>query len=288
MRKFVCVPTRSARFIHRLGVVLLAIGALAGRASAQTTVTLSTPGTHISVDTTIRDGAYASTNYSSSDTLISKASGAGLKRRMLLKFDSENYIPANASIQSARLYLVLKTADTSEQRPLTAYRVTRSFTKNDTSWNYFRAGDAWTTPGGDVQGSFGTTWVGGGAGTTYTFDLTSLVQRSVKGEFGSRWTRLELIDTGANSDGSYKAFHSTRAANASVRPRLVVTYASGSTPHDDHDDTTTTTTTTTTTGTTLASHAVEHPEREGLRRGLQPGSDCEDHRHAECLRRQHE
>ena len=239
MRKFVCVPTHSARFIHRLGVVLLAIGALTGRASAQTTVTLSTPGTHISVDTTIRDGAYASTNYSSSDTLVSKASGAGLKRRMLLKFDSENYIPANATIQSARLYMVLKTADTSEQRPLTAHRVTRSFTKNDTSWNYFSAGEAWTTPGGDVQSGFGTTLVGGGAGTTYTFDLTSLVQRSVNGEFGSRWTRVELIDTGANSDGSYKAFHSTRASDASVRPRLVVTYANGSTPPP------------TTTGTTL-------------------------------------
>jgi endonuclease/exonuclease/phosphatase family metal-dependent hydrolase len=213
-----------------LGVVLLAIGALAGRASAQTTVTLSTPGTHISVDTTIRDGAYASTNYSSSDTLVSKASGAGLNRRMLLKFDTENYIPADAVIQSARMYLVLKTADTSEQRPLTAYRVTRSFTKPGSSWNYFRAGDAWTTPGGDVQSSFGTTWVGGGAGTTYTFDLTNLVQRSVNGEFGSRWTRLELIDTGAKSDGSYKAFHSTRAADASVRPRLVIVYGAAASP----------------------------------------------------------
>jgi endonuclease/exonuclease/phosphatase family metal-dependent hydrolase len=230
MRSLVCSPTCSTRAVYRLGVVLLAIGSMAGRASAQTTVTLSTPGTHISVDTTIRDGAYASTNYSSSDSLVSKASGTGLKRRMLLKFDTENYIPANAVIQSARLYLVLKSADTSEQRPLTAYRVTRSFTKPDSSWNYFRAGEAWTTPGGDVQGSFGTTWVGGGAGTTYTFDLTSLVQRSVNGEFGSRWTRVELIDTGANSDGSYKAFHSTRAADASVRPRLVIVYGAAATP----------------------------------------------------------
>jgi len=236
------------RLIHRLGIVLLAIGSMAGRASAQTTVTLSTPGTHISVDTTIRDGAYAATNYSDSDTLISKADSAGMKRRMLLKFDTENYVPANAVIQSARMYLVLKSADTSEQRPLTVHRVTRSFTKTDTSWNYFRQGDPWSTAGGDVQGTFGTTWVGGSAGTTYTFDVTSLVQHSVNGEFGSRWTRIEVIDTGANSDGSYKAFHSTRADNASVRPRLVVTYAGSSAPSTS---TTTTTTTGTTTGTTL-------------------------------------
>ena len=166
-----------------------------------------------------------------------------------MKVDTENYIPANAVIQSARLYLVLKSADTSEQRPLTAYRVTQSFTKTGTSWHYFRDGAAWTTPGGDVQGSFGTTSVGGSAGTTYTFDLTSLVQRAVKGEFGSRWTRVELIDTGSNSDGSYKAFHSTRAASSSVRPRLVVTYTSSTSPAAAPAPTTTPTTTTT--GTTL-------------------------------------
>ena len=230
MRTVVGSQTCSARVIYRLALALLTIGSMADGASAQTTVTLSTPGTQISVDTTIRDGAYASTNYSSSDTLVSKASGAGVKRRMLLKFDTENYIPANAVIQSARMYLVLKSADTSEARPLTTYRVIRSFTKLDSSWNYFRAGEAWTTPGGDVQDNVGTTWVGGGAGTTYTFDLTSLVQRSVNGEFGSRWTRVEVIDTGANSDGSYKAFHSTRAADASVRPRLVIVYGATATP----------------------------------------------------------
>jgi endonuclease/exonuclease/phosphatase family metal-dependent hydrolase len=221
-------PRSGARSACRLIAFVTAIGGFASDASAQTTVTLSTPGSHISVDTTIRDGAYGANNYSTSDSLVSKKTGgAGLNRRILVKVDTENYIPANAVIQSARLYLVLKIADTSEQRPLTAYRVTQSFTKTGTSWHYFGDGDAWTTPGGDVQGSFGTTTVGSGAGTTYTFELTDLVQRSVNGEFGSRWTRVELIDTGGNSEGSYKAFHSTRAASASVRPRLVVTYTSG-------------------------------------------------------------
>src|SRR5205823_3504102 len=73
---------------------------------------------------------------------------------------------------------------------------------------------------------------------------TSLVQRSVNGEFGSRYTRLALVDTGGYSLGNYKEFHSTRAADASLRPRLVITYGGSST-------TTTTTSTTSTTGTTL-------------------------------------
>ena len=223
-------PGSGARASCRFVAFVTALVALANAASAQTTVTLSTPGTHISVDTTIRDGAYAANNYSTTDALVSKkAGGAGLNRRILVKVDTESYIPANAVIQSARLYLVLKSADSAEQRPLTAYRVTKSFTKTGASWHYFRDGEAWTTSGGDVDGSFGTTTVGGGPGTTYTFELTDLVQRSVNGEFGSRWTRVELIDTGSVSDGSYKAFHSTRAVTASLRPRLVVTYTSNAT-----------------------------------------------------------
>ena len=244
MSNSACFLTYSQRFLCRLIVIALAVGSFAAGASAQTTVTLSSPGTHITVDTTIRDGAYAATNYSTSDALISKKAGAGLNRRILVKVDTENYLPANAVILSARLYLVLKVADTSEQRPLTAYRVTRSFARSETSWHYFRAGEAWTTPGGDMQGSFGTTYVGGSVGTPYSFDLTNLVQRTVNGEFGSRWTRLELVDTGALNDGSYRSFHSTRATTASVRPRLVVTYTSGTTAAPSP-------TTGTTTGTTL-------------------------------------
>ena len=188
-----CVPTRSARFIHRLGVVLLAIGSMAGRASAQTTVTLSTPGTHISVDTTIRDGAYASTNYSSSDTLVSKArrrrpeapDAAQIRHRKLHSGQCRH--PERTPVSGAQ--------DRRYQRAAAAHGLSRHPLLHEdrhAAGTISVRGDAWTTPGGDVQGSFGTTWVGGGAGTTYTFDLTSLVQRSVKGEFGSRWTRVEL------------------------------------------------------------------------------------------------
>jgi endonuclease/exonuclease/phosphatase family metal-dependent hydrolase len=233
--------------IRQLVIVPIAIGSFAAGVSAQTTVTLSTPGTHIAIDTTIRDGAYALSNYSSNDTLVSKIAAEGYTRRMLLKFDTENYIPANATIQSAKLYLVLKTADTSASRPLTAYRVNQSFAKTETNWYYYRSGQGWSTPGGDFGSSFGTTYVGNSVGSTYTFDLTNMVQRTVKGEFGSRWTRLALVDTGGKSDGSYKAFHSTRATNSALRPRLVITYSSSTTTTVSP----TPTTSTSSTGTTL-------------------------------------
>jgi endonuclease/exonuclease/phosphatase family metal-dependent hydrolase len=230
MANVVCSPIRTVRFIHQLAVALIAICSVASVASAQTTVTLSTPGSHITVDTTIRGGAYGMNDYSTGDTLVSKASSVDVTRRILMKFDTEKFVPANATIQSARLELVLKTADSSERRPLTAYHVNRSFVKGSTNWYYFQYGQAWGTPGGDFGAAFGTIYVDNALGSTYSLDLTKMVQRTVNGEFGSRHTRVALVDTGAASNASYKAFHSSRAVNAAYRPRLVITYASTTTP----------------------------------------------------------
>jgi endonuclease/exonuclease/phosphatase family metal-dependent hydrolase len=141
----------------------------------------------------------------------------------MMKFDTQNHIPAGAVIQSAKLYLVLRQAESGENRPFTAYHVNRSFVKWETNWYQYRNGQRWSTPGGDLGQSFGTTYVGDNPGT-YTFDLTEMVQRAVNGEFGSRYTRLALVDTGGVSGGNYKEFYSTRVDTPSLRPRLVITY----------------------------------------------------------------
>jgi len=219
----VCSPTRAVRFTHQL-VMLIAMCSFAAAASAQTTVTLSTPGTHINADLTIQGGASGMTDFSSSAGLASKVSTESFTRRVLLKIDTQNTIPANTVIQSAKLYLVLKSAESSENRPFTAFNVAQSFVKGETNWYYFRSGQPWARPGGDFNGSFGTTYVSNAVGSTYAFDLTSLVQRAVNGDFGSRYTRVALVDTGANNNGNFREFHSTRATNAAFRPRLVVTY----------------------------------------------------------------
>ena len=61
-----------------------------------------------------------------------------------------------------------------------------------------------------------------------TFDVTALVQETVRGTYGSRYTRIALVDLGSSSAASYKEFHSSEAADPSVRPRLTVVH--GSTP----------------------------------------------------------
>jgi hypothetical protein len=136
MAHFVCSPTRTVRCIHQLGIALIAICGFAAGASAQTTVTLSTPRSHINADLTIQGGASGMVDFSTSDVLASKVSSESYTRRMMLKFDTQNFIPANAVIQSARLYLVLQSGDSSENRPLTAYHVSNSFVKGQTNWDF--------------------------------------------------------------------------------------------------------------------------------------------------------
>jgi endonuclease/exonuclease/phosphatase family metal-dependent hydrolase len=221
----VCPPTRTRRLIEQLAVVLIAMCSGVSIASAQTTMTLSTPGTNINADVTIQGGSSGTMDFSASPVLESKVSSEDYTRRILLKFDTQA-IPANAVIQSARLYLVLQAAESAEARPLTAYHVTKSFTEGETNWYYAKNGSPWAKHGGDYSTSYGSTKVGNAVGSTYTFDLTKLVQQTSDGVFGSRYTRVALIDTAKNKEGNYRAFHSTRAKNAAQRPRLVITYGS--------------------------------------------------------------
>jgi hypothetical protein len=105
---------------------------------------------------------------------------------------------------------------------------------HETNWLYAKLGTAWSAAGADLGASYGTTSVGSAVGSTYAFDLTQLVQKSVNGDFGSRYTRLALVDTGSNASGNYRAFYSSRATDASVRPRLVITYGSAAAPPRHH------------------------------------------------------
>src|SRR5918993_5181756 len=157
--------------------VLLACLAIPAVARAQTSVTLD-----IADDVTIRGGGYASVNFGTSDTLEVKTSAnASNTRRTLLKFDTQNRVPAGAVINSAKLYLTLKWASDSTSRPIGAYRVGKGFAWREATWLDYRDGAPWSAAGGDLSGKYASTSVANAAGSTYTFDLTSLVQRTVNG-----------------------------------------------------------------------------------------------------------
>ena len=131
--------------------VFLAFICMPAVAAAQTTVTLSAPGSQLTDDVTIRGGGYAGVNYSTDDTLATKASSEGSnRRRTLLKFDTANTIPAGANVSKATLTLTLKSAGATSTRPIGVYRVTRSFLKGAATWMDYRSGRSWSNWGGDT------------------------------------------------------------------------------------------------------------------------------------------
>ena len=79
-----------------------------GSAQAQTTLILDAPGTQVT-DVMIQAGASANTNFNASDMLATRAStNYDYLRRALIKFDTQNTMPAKSTIQSAILTLTVK------------------------------------------------------------------------------------------------------------------------------------------------------------------------------------
>jgi endonuclease/exonuclease/phosphatase family metal-dependent hydrolase len=222
--------TRRLSRFSRLLPVLLALIGFTAPAAAQTTKVLSAPGSQLTDDTTIRGGGYSGVNYSTDSTLATKSSSDSSNvRRVLLKFDTSNTIPAGASVSKAVLTLTLQSAGATSSRPIAVRRVTKSFLKGSANWSRYRSSSYWSSAGGDLAETWATTNVGRTAGSTVSFDVTSLVQKTVSGTFGSRYTRVALVDAGGADNESLRSFHSSRAGTSSVRPKLVVTYGGGGT-----------------------------------------------------------
>jgi endonuclease/exonuclease/phosphatase family metal-dependent hydrolase len=158
---------------------------------------------------------------------------------VLLKFDTQNPIPAGSSIASARLTITVAGGN-SETRTLTAYRIASSYEETQTTWNVRSASAAWGTAGGDLAERVGTATVTGTVGSDVTFDVTALVQNAVNGNYGSRYTRLAIVDGGASSQGSYKQYYSDETVDPGVRPTLSVTLGTAPAPAPAPDSTTTT------------------------------------------------
>jgi endonuclease/exonuclease/phosphatase family metal-dependent hydrolase len=214
--------------IAMFGVLVIA-GSVVG-AAAQTTLLLNAPGMHVT-DTTIQGGTRANTNFSTSDGLRTSANtNYSEVRHALIRFDTENTMPAGSRIVSATLTLTLKSAGSDATRTLGLFPITASFVPAEATWNIRRAGYAWTTAGGDFGPMAVSQTVSNVSGTKVSINVTALVQKAVSsGTLSSRYTRIGLVDTGASSAGSLREFYSAQAVDPAMRPALTVVY-SGDTP----------------------------------------------------------
>jgi len=231
-------------------LALLAFISLPAVAAAQTTVTLADPGSEITDNVTIRGGGYAGVNFATDDTLVTKkSSDSSNTRRVLMKFNTKSTIPAGTTISKATLTLTLKSAGATSTRPIGLYRVTKSFLQGSANWLDYRSGTSWSSQGGDLAEKWASASVGRTSGSKVSFDVTSFVQKTVSGGFGTRYTRFALVDTGTADNESAREFYSSRASTVSVRPKLVVTY--GSSTSGSSTSSGGSTTTSSSTGTTL-------------------------------------
>src|SRR3954453_5640925 len=200
------------------GLVLSAVGA---QSAAGQTLQLTQSNA-----TVLRGGTYADMNLSSDLVLSTRASSdATYVRRIVLKFDTETALPAGTPISSAILTLTVAGGN-AEARTLAAYRVKSSYEASQTTWNRRNTTTPWGSAGGDLAEQYSTVAVTSAVGSRLAIDVTALVQASVKGTFGSRYSRIALVDEGSFTKESYKEYFSERAADVSTRPLLTVVYGS--------------------------------------------------------------
>jgi len=225
------VTTHLRRSLVGSCAALLGISVLTGSAAAQTVV-LNQPGSQVT-DTTIRSGAYANTNFDG-QVLITRRSSSDpdWERRTLLKFDTENYIPAGAQIASATLTLTVKSGlgSAGATRPLRVVRVPVGFLEEDATWRIRMGSSYWASPGGDVAEEVASANASNVAGAKVVMDLTAMVQRASDGDFDTRYTRLLIHDDASEAKESYREFYSSEDTTASRRPTLTIVLAGGSTP----------------------------------------------------------
>ena len=197
-------------------------------ARADTTVTINDSSRVVFA--TLRNGSKANTNYPQVLETRASTSGEDL-RRALLKFDTHNLIPQGSQVTSAYLTVHVEDGSADASRRIGAYQVTTSWTETQTTWNQRRSGQKWGSAGGDLATLLSTATVGNSAGSKAVFDVTSLVKAAVAGQLGSsRYTRVALEDLDGATSTSYRRYYNPRANDASLRPSLVVTYASAGGP----------------------------------------------------------
>jgi endonuclease/exonuclease/phosphatase family metal-dependent hydrolase len=189
--------------------------------AAAQTVVLNQPGTQVT-DTTLRSGAYSNTNYDNQPLLTRRSNDPDWERRAILKFDTKNTIPQGARIASATLTLTIKASLGATTRSLAAFRIVEPFQEAEATWIRRQGSYNWRTPGGTIAEQFGAGLAGSAVGSTVVIDLTTLVQRTVNGEFDSRYTRVLLADSGTDSKESYREYFPSEDPIAASRPTLTV------------------------------------------------------------------
>ena len=150
-------------------------------------------------------------------------------QRTLVNFDLSG-LPAGKAVQSATLTLYSLLSEgygNNSGVAMSVYRVTRSWTETQVSWNSAAAGQPWTNGGGDAVGSTGVQLSNPYASSTaapnandiaVTWDVSTLVSQWYNGTF----TNYGLLLVSASPNDLL--FRSREYSGGALAPRLDVTF----------------------------------------------------------------
>ncbi|HEX5994458.1 MAG TPA: DNRLRE domain-containing protein, partial [Jiangellales bacterium] len=158
------------------------------------------------------------------------------KWREVFYFDLSD-IPANATITSATASTWQRAGATAAMT-LQAHRITRPWTEGTTwaycsgdgaTWYETAGGQAWSTPGGDVDSAIaGTVDVPPGDATGFlNLPITGLVQNWVNGRAPNHGFLLRASDETLRDGNSVLFTTDDYTGTSALRPKLTVTYADG-------------------------------------------------------------
>jgi RHS repeat-associated protein len=204
--------------------------------------------TYIVQDRSTPAGCYDWFNYGAATNLRVGTAANGVRHRPLLAFDLRD-IPAGATVSAATMTLWYPSTGaptTTAGREINLHRVTRAWEEgkgtypgqcngSGADWNETQGGVHWGTGGGDYDATADAS-VGpkshstsNGLAGTDSFTVTSLVQEWVNGTAPNHGVLLKLGDDATiPTDNPNFDYYPDDAADASLRPRLTVTYSDGS------------------------------------------------------------
>ncbi|MBM4431046.1 MAG: DNRLRE domain-containing protein, partial [Chloroflexi bacterium] len=142
----------------------------------------------------------------------------------LIRFDL-SAIPDNVTVSNAQLHLFAESRAGGEFS-IAAFHIIRTTTIQQVTWNEAQSGNRWAIPGcndsaSDRRETPESSLTTAGAGRSYSFDLTSLVQGWLNGLLPNNGILLRSLAPASTSSFN---FASANSSTISKRPRLIVTY----------------------------------------------------------------
>jgi RHS repeat-associated protein len=176
-----------------------------------------------SQDCYITGGSSAGTKFCGATNLNVGFDGSAASRA-LMQFNLAS-IPSTDRVSSAKLFMYLGSATTSNAVTLSLYQLTRTWTTNAT-WNKYDGTNSWATSGGDFNATAAATTSGiATTGKWYTWTPTSLVQGWLNGSIANDGL---ILKEPTENVSNVLSFNSATGADP---PYLqVVHQAGGSTP----------------------------------------------------------